>query len=122
MLVLVPATQGRRFSVLPLFRRSPAKILQCVLVSRVGLRCSAWLWLHISIMWLAGNSAGLPCTQDAWNMDHSSSEAVLQHGFGRSVVSLCLLVLMRSRRAAMLRASQREGPPMEREDWGLAEK
>ena len=83
-------------------------MLQRALAVRIGLRCSAWLWLRFSIMWLAGNSASLPCTRDAWNMDHGSSEAVRPHDFGRSVVSLCLSVFMRSRRAATER--KREDP------------
>ena len=82
-------------------------MLQRALAVRIGLRCSAWLWLRFSIMWLAGNSASLPCTRDAWNMDHGSSEAVRPHDFGRSVVSLCLSVFMRSRRAAILRERER---------------
>ena len=73
----------------------------------------------ISVVWLAGVSVSLPCTGDPWNMDHSASEAVRPHGFGRSMVSFCLLGLHEEQKG---RLREKWGGAMERGRIGLCRK
>ena len=108
MLVLVLATRAARRSALLSIRSSPATMLHCCRASRNGLQCSAWLLATFSIVWLAGGSVSLPCTLDAWNMDHGASSSVPTHVTGRSVVSFVHWVLMTSREGSHARR-QEEG-------------